>query len=121
MKKTILIVDDSFSIRESIAFMLMESGFEIIKAKDGKDALSFMDGRKIDLILTDLHMPIMNGIELITNVRKTKLYKRIPILLLTTERLKQKKLEAKKAGATGWLNKPFEKDKLLNVINKVLR
>ncbi len=121
MKKTILIVDDSYSIRESIAFLLTESGFDIIKANDGKDALTFLDGRKIDLILTDLHMPIMNGIELIINVRKNIDYKRIPILLLTTETLKQKKLEAKKAGATGWLNKPFEKQKLFNVINKVLR
>ena len=109
MNKTILIVDDSYSIRESIGFFLSESGFEIIKASDGKDALSVLDGRKIDLILTDLHMPIMNGIELISNVRKTENYKRIPILLLTTETLKAKKLEAKKAGATGWLNKPFEK------------
>lgn len=121
MDKTILIVDDSYSIRESVSFLLTESGFNVFKAVDGKDALSFLDGRKIDLILTDLHMPVMNGIELISNVRKTENYKRIPILLLTTETLKQKKLEAKKAGATGWLNKPFEKQKLFNVINKVLR
>ncbi len=121
MKKTILFVDDSYSIRESVAFSLSEIGFEILKATDGKDALTYLDGRKIDLILTDLHMPKMNGIELITNVRNTDSYKRIPILLLTTETLKQKKLEAKRAGATGWLNKPFEKEKLFNVIRKVLR
>ncbi len=121
MNKTILVVDDSYSIRESIAFMLSESGFNIIKADDGKNALPFFDGRKIDLLLTDLHMPEMNGIELISNVRKTTDYKRIPILLLTTETLKEKKLEAKKAGATGWINKPFEKQKLLSVINKVIR
>ncbi len=121
MKKTILIVDDSYSIRESIGFLLSDSGFNVLKANDGQHALSFLDGRKIDLIVTDLHMPVMNGIELIINVRKTKDYARIPILLLTTETLKQKKLEAKSAGATGWLNKPFEKQKLFNVINKVLR
>ena len=121
MDKTILLVDDSYSIRESVGFILSEYGFEIIKATDGQNALSLLDGRKIDLILTDLHMPIMNGIELISNVRKTSDYKRIPILLLTTETLKEKKLEAKKAGATGWLNKPFEKQKLFKVINKVLR
>ena len=121
MNKTILLVDDSYSIRESVGFLLSEYGFDIIKAIDGQNALSFLDGRSIDLILTDLHMPIMNGIELISNVRKTENYKRIPILLLTTETLKEKKIEAKKAGATGWLNKPFEKQKLFKVINKVLR
>jgi len=121
MNKTILLVDDSYSIRESVGFLLSEAGFDIIKATDGQNALSFLDGRKIDMILTDLHMPIMNGIGLITNVRKTETYKRIPILLLTTETLKEIKLEAKKAGATGWLNKPFEKQKLFSVINKVLR
>ena len=111
MKKTILFVDDSYSIRESVGFILTELGFNIYKATDGQNAISFLDGREIDLIITDLHMPIMNGIELITNVRKTENYKRIPILLLTTETLKEKKLEAKKAGATGWLNKPFRKTK----------
>ena len=121
MNKTILIVDDSYSIRESISFFLTESGFNIIKAEDGKDALLKLDGKKIDLIITDLHMPNMNGIELIRNVRKLEGYMRIPILLLTTETLHEKKLEAKKAGATGWLNKPFEKQKLYSVINKVLR
>lgn len=121
MKKTVLVVDDSFSIRESIAFFLSETGFEIIKAQDGQDALNQLDGKTIDLILTDLHMPKMNGIELISNVRKIDQYKRVPILLLTTETLNEKKIAAKKAGATGWLSKPFEKDKLINVINKVLR
>lgn len=121
MNKTILVVDDSYSIRESIGFFLSESGFEIIKAIDGQDALSKLDGIKIDLIITDLHMPNMNGIDLIRNVRKTDGYMRVPILLLTTETLHEKKLEAKKAGATGWLNKPFEKQKLYNIINKVLR
>ncbi|MFK5857076.1 MAG: response regulator [Bacteroidota bacterium] len=121
MNKTILLVDDSYSIRESVGFILTESGFKIYKATDGQHALSFLDGRTIDLILTDLHMPIMNGIELISKVRETENYNRIPILLLTTETLKEKKTEAKKAGATGWLNKPFEKQKLFRVINKVLR
>ena len=121
MNKTILIVDDSYSIRESIGFFLSDSGFIIIKANDGQDAIDKLDGTKIDLIISDLHMPIMNCIELIKNVRGTGNYRRIPILLLTTETLKEKKLEAKKAGATGWLNKPFDKQQLLGVIKKVLR
>ncbi len=121
MNKTILIVDDSYSIRESINYFLTESGYKVIKAVDGVDALTFLNGQKIDLIITDLHMPNLNGIELIKKIRKTNGYKRIPVLLLTTETLKEKKLEAKKAGATGWLNKPFDKRKLFNVISKVLR
>jgi len=121
MNKTILVVDDSYSIRKSVSFFLTEAGFEIISAEDGQKALSFFDGRKIDLLLTDLHMPNMNGIELIKNVRELESYKRLPILLLTTETLKNKKLEAKKAGATGWLNKPFDQEKLYNVINKLVR
>ncbi len=121
MNRTILMVDDSFSIRESVGFFLLEAGFNVIKAGDGIEALTYFDGQKIDLLLTDLHMPNMNGIELIKRVRSLDNYKRLPILLLTTETLKNKKLEAKNAGATGWLNKPFDKDKLFNVINKVIR
>lgn len=121
MNKTILVVDDSNSIRESVSFFLEQSGFNTIKAVDGVDALSYISNQKFDLVLTDLHMPNMNGIELIKAIRKDKNFGRIPIILLTTETLQHKKLEAKKAGATGWLNKPFDKDRLLKVISKVLR
>lgn len=120
--KTILIVDDSESIRESVRYFLEELGFQVLKACDGKDALRFFNNdTKLDMLITDLHMPEMNGIELIREVRKTENYKRLPILLLTTETLQIKKLEAKKAGATGWLNKPFDKTKLDSVIKKLIR
>ena len=121
MNKTILVVDDSNSIRESVSFFLEQSGFNVKKAIDGKDALKYLSGEKLDMIITDLHMPNMNGIELISNVRKLENYSRLPILLLTTETLKERKLEAKKAGATGWLNKPFDKDNLMKVIKKLIR
>lgn len=121
MGKTILVVDDSQSIRESVSYFLSNAGYKVIKANDGEDAYSKLDGRKIELILTDLHMPNMNGIELIKKVRTESDYKRIPIILLTTETLMEKKKEAKAAGATGWINKPFENEKLLKVIFKVLR
>ncbi len=121
MGKKILIVDDSESIREVVGFTLENAGHEVYVAKDGVDALRLLDGREINLIITDLHMPNMNGIELIKEVRKTDSYKRIPILFLTTESQVSKKMEAKEAGATGWIIKPFVPRKLLAALNKVLR
>ncbi len=121
MAKTILIVDDSESIREVVSFTLEHEGYNVLIAVDGKDALKFFDGTKIDLVITDLHMPILNGIELIKEVRVMPDYQRIPILFLTTESQAAKKMEAKEAGATGWIIKPFVPAKLIEAINKVLR
>jgi two-component system chemotaxis response regulator CheY len=121
MAKTILIVDDSASIREVVKFTLENAGFDVLVGVDGQDAQKFLDGRQIHLLITDLHMPNKNGIELIKDVREMDDYKRIPILFLTTESQKEKKMEAKAAGATGWLIKPFVPQKLLAAINKVLR
>ena len=121
MGKKILIVDDSESIREVVSFTLENAGHEVSKAIDGIDALTYLDGQKFDLIITDLHMPNMNGIELIREVRVIEEYKFIPILFLTTESQTAKKMEAKEAGATGWIVKPFVPEKLLEAINKVAR
>ncbi|HRW63456.1 MAG TPA: response regulator, partial [Bacteroidales bacterium] len=121
MSKTILIVDDSESIREVVSFTLENEGYKVLIGIDGKDALKFLDGSSIDLIITDLHMPEMDGIELIKNVRKMEAYKRIPILFLTTESQVSKKMEAKEAGATGWIIKPFVPAKLIDALKKVLR
>lgn len=121
MGKTILIVDDSESIREVVSFTLQNEGYDVLVGIDGKDALQFLDGRNIDLIITDLHMPNMDGIGLIKEVRKMESYQRIPILFLTTESQAAKKMEAKEAGATGWIIKPFVPAKLIAAINKVLR
>lgn len=121
MGKQILIVDDSESIREVVSFTLENAGHDVMVAVDGDDALKFLDGRSIDLIITDLHMPNMNGIELIKEVRQADQYKRIPILFLTTESQAAKKMEAKNAGATGWIIKPFVPAKLLAALKKVLR
>ena len=121
MQKTILIVDDSESIREVVRFTLENAGFNVLIGVDGKDALKFFDGKKIDLLITDLHMPEMNGIELIREVRLMKNYARLPILFLTTESQRERKLEAKSAGATGWIIKPFVPAKLLAALNKVIR
>ncbi len=121
MGKKILIVDDSESIREVVSFTLENAGHEVQKAVDGDNALEFLDGTTYDLIITDLHMPNKNGIELIREVRKNEAYKFIPILFLTTESQTAKKKEAKEAGATGWIVKPFVPEKLLAAINKVVR
>lgn len=121
MSKNILIVDDSESIREVVSFTLENEGYNVLVGVDGKDALKYLDGSPIDLIITDLHMPEMDGIELIKNVRKMDPYKRIPILFLTTESQASKKMEAKEAGATGWIIKPFVPAKLIAALKKVLR
>lgn len=122
MEKSILIVDDSESIREVVSFTLENAGHKVYVAVDGQDALKFLDGNtKIDLIITDLHMPVMDGITLIKKVRANDNFKYIPILFLTTESQASKKMEAKEAGATGWIIKPFVPEKLLAALNKVIR
>lgn len=121
MAKNVLIVDDSESIREVVKFTLESEGFDVMVGIDGKDATKFLDGRNIDLVITDLHMPEMNGIELIKEIRTIDSYKRIPILFLTTESQATKKMEAKEAGATGWIVKPFVPAKLIAAVNKVVR
>lgn len=121
MSKVILIVDDSESIREVVNFTLENEGYKVLIGIDGKDALKFLDGRPIDLIITDLHMPEMDGIELIKHIRTVDSYKHIPILFLTTESQVSKKMEAKDAGATGWIIKPFVPAKLIEALKKVIR
>ena len=121
MAKNILIVDDSESIREVVSFTLENEGHNVLVGVDGKDAQKHLTGNSIDLIITDLHMPEMDGIEFIKHVRNTNGYQTIPILFLTTESQTEKKMEAKEAGATGWIIKPFVPAKLIAAINKVMR
>jgi len=121
MAKKILIVDDSDSIREVITFTLQNEGYEVIAGINGKDALRFLDGNPIDLIITDLYMPELDGIAFIKHVRSMETYKHVPILFLTTESQNQKKMEAKEAGATGWIIKPFVPAKLLDALKRVIR
>lgn len=122
MAKTILVVDDSESIREIVGFTLENEGFNVLFGENGQDALKHLNNvPAIDLIVTDLHMPVMNGIEFIKLVRNNREYKSVPILFLTTESQTAKKMEAKKAGATGWIIKPFVPAKLIEAINKVMR
>lgn len=122
MKRTILIVDDSESVREMLTYSLEDAGYHILAGVDGEDAMKFFqNNQKINLVITDLHMPRLDGIGFIKKVRVLENYRYMPILFLTTESQGSKKEEAKKAGATGWLVKPFVAEKLLTVIKKVLR
>lgn len=121
MSKHILIVDDSESIRELVSLTLEGAGYTVHKAIDGTDAMKCLDGRPLSLVITDLNMPNMDGIQLIREIRKTSAYSAVPILLLTTESQQAKKEEGKAAGATGWIVKPFAQEKLLEVIKKVIR
>ncbi len=120
-KKKVLFVDDSGSIRTLVKMILEEAGYDVVTGTDGLDALQHLDGQLFDLIITDLHMPRMNGMELIREIRKQKGYRFAPILFLTTETNPELKHEAKVAGATGWITKPFDKEKFLQIIKKVIR
>ncbi|MFZ4535916.1 response regulator [Propionivibrio sp.] len=119
---TIMLVDDSATILLSISSILGKAGYTVEKANNAEVALTkFNAGIKIDLLITDLNMPGMNGIELIQEVRKMAPYKFVPILFLTTESQQSRKLEAKAAGASGWIVKPATADELLNTIKLVIR
>jgi two-component system, chemotaxis family, chemotaxis protein CheY len=121
MSKTILIADDSESIRELVELTLQSAGYHVLKGIDGEDALTHLNGQVIDLVITDLNMPKLDGISLIREIRKRSEYATLPVLLLTTESQAAKKEEAKAAGATGWIVKPFVQEKLLAVVQKVIR
>ena len=119
MTKRALTVDDSRTMRDMVAFTLTNAGYDVIQAEDGQDALSKLGDAKVDVIITDLNMPNMNGIELIRALRANPTHAGTPILMLTTEADDTKKTEGKAAGATGWIVKPFNPEKLVQVVGKV--
>jgi len=120
MSKTILAVDDSASIRQMVAFTLKSSGYEVVEAVDGMDGLEKAKSKSFNLILTDQNMPRMDGLTLVKNLRALAQYKSVPILMLTTESSDAMKAQGKAAGATGWLVKPFDPQKLIEVVKKVI-
>lgn len=120
MSKTIMTVDDSRSVRQMVSFTLKQAGYDVLEAVDGKDGLDRLGISKVDMLITDLNMPNLNGIELIKNVRDNPEFKFMPIIILTTESQDDKKQEGKAAGATGWIIKPFKPEQLLTVVKKVL-
>lgn len=116
----ILIADDSASMRDMVEHTLKSAGHSVITANDGQQALSIAKDKKFEIVVTDLNMPIMDGISLVKKLRDLASYKYIPILLLTTESGSDKKNQGKEAGATGWLVKPFNPEKLISTIRRVL-
>ncbi|MBV5317636.1 MAG: response regulator [Desulfobulbaceae bacterium] len=120
MAKLIMTADDSASVRQMVAFTLKQNGYEVVEAVDGQDALTKLATKKVDMLLTDLNMPKLDGIGLIKGVRASALNKFIPIVMLTTESQDSKKAEGKSAGATGWIVKPFKPEQLIAVVKKVL-
>lgn len=121
MNKRIMTVDDSASMRQMVGFTLKQHGYDIIEAVNGTEALKKLEKESIDMLITDINMPELDGISLVRRVRDNPSYKFIPIIILTTEFQAEKKQEGKAAGATGWIVKPFRPDQLVAVVRKVMR
>jgi two-component system chemotaxis response regulator CheY len=119
MSKTILTIDDSASMRQMVAMTLKSAGHQVLEAGDGSEGYTQATSNTVHAVITDLNMPVMNGIEFIRKFRQHPSSKGVPIILLTTESDETLKAEAKAAGATGWIVKPFKQDQLLAVIKKV--
>ncbi len=121
MAKKFLVVDDSASMRELVTLAIKNAGYDVLAAENGKDAFSKLGSAKVDMVITDLNMPVMDGIELIKVLRGMPYYKYVPIVMLTTESQEDKKLEGKLAGASGWVVKPFSPEQLIGVVRKFLK
>jgi two-component system chemotaxis response regulator CheY len=120
MSKTILIVDDSFSLRQTLAIALKGAGYDVLEACDGKDALARLDGRKINLIISDVNMPNMDGISFVKAAKALANYRFTPIVMLTTEGDEKKKQEGRDAGVRAWVIKPFQPPALLDAVAKLV-
>ncbi|MES2741386.1 MAG: response regulator [Pseudomonadota bacterium] len=120
MAKTILAVDDSSSLRQMVAFSLKAAGYQVVEAVDGQDGLEKAKLQTVDLVLTDQNMPRMDGLQLIALLRELPGYQKVPILMLTTESSDEMKGKGRAAGANGWLVKPFDPQRLIEVVKKVI-
>jgi two-component system chemotaxis response regulator CheY len=120
MTKIILCVDDSASIRQMVKLTLSGAGYQILQASDGAEGLAKARETTVNLVVTDLNMPVMNGLGLIRELRKLPAYRGVPIIFLTTESDASLKQQAKAAGATGWITKPFQQEQLVGVVKKVI-
>ena len=120
MKKTILIVDDSASLRQVVGIALKGAGYDVIEASDGRAALSKLDGTKINLVISDVNMPNMDGITFVREMKKLPAYRFTPVVMLTTESQDEKKREGQAAGAKAWVVKPFQPTQMLAAVAKLV-
>jgi two-component system, chemotaxis family, chemotaxis protein CheY len=121
MARKLLIVDDSASMRQLVSFALKSAGYEVVDAINGKDALGKLAATKVDMVVTDLNMPEMDGITLIRELRGNPTYKFTPVVMLTTESQESRKQEGKQAGASGWIVKPFTPDQLIDTVKRFVK
>lgn len=121
MAKTILIVDDSASVRQVVSIALKGAGYDVITGVDGKDALAQLNGQRVHLIISDVNMPNMDGITFVSEAKKLPAYKFTPIIMLTTESQEDKKRQAQAAGAKAWVTKPFQPDQMLSAVAKLVQ
>lgn len=120
MAKTVMVVDDSSSVRQVVSIALKSAGYDVIEACDGKDALAKLTGQKVHLMISDVNMPNMDGITFVKEVKKLPAYKFTPIIMLTTESQEAKKLEGQAAGARAWVVKPFQPAQMLAAVSKLI-
>jgi two-component system chemotaxis response regulator CheY len=120
MAKTIMIVDDSASIRQVVGIALRGAGYDVLEGSDGKDALARLTGQKVHLIISDVNMPNMDGISFVKAVKQLPNYKFTPVIMLTTESQEAKKLEGQAAGAKAWVVKPFKPEQMLAAVEKLV-
>ena len=121
MAKCVLVVDDSETVRQVLQLTLSNAGFDVIEAEDGDDALNKLSSAPVvDMLITDLNMPNMDGLELIKTIREDKKHRFTPIVMLTTESSEEKKRAGREAGASGWIVKPFKPEQLLKVVKMIL-
>lgn len=120
MTKTIMIVDDSASLRQVVSIALKSAGYDTLEACDGKDALKKLNGKKVNLIISDVNMPNMDGITLVKELKKSAMHKFTPVIMLTTESQADKKAEGQAAGAKAWVVKPFQPQQMLTAVSKLV-
>ncbi|ARU29096.1 response regulator [Cellvibrio sp. PSBB006] len=120
MSKTILVVDDSASIRQVVSITLKSAGYSVIEAVDGKDALTKLDGQKVNLVISDVNMPNMDGISFVKEMKQKANYKFTPVIMLTTEGSDEKKKEGQAAGAKAWVVKPFKPEQMLQAVSMLI-
>lgn len=120
MPKTILVVDDSASLRQVVSIALRGAGYDVLEGVHGQDALAKLDGRKVNLIISDVNMPVMDGITFVKEARKIPAYKFVPIIMLTTESSQDKLAEGRAAGAKAWVVKPFQPAQMLSAVGKLV-